>query len=96
MLKWLDLLKLLFVTSLVLSCSDRLSTDTYSNSQLPEDIIDTLVVAHWNIGHFSLGTSSSTKIKKEDAQSMIKEYHSLLDTLGATMIGVCEYEPFFL
>ena len=95
MLKWLDLLKLLFVSSLVLSCSDRLSTDTYSNSQLPEDIIDTLVVAHWNIGHFSLGTSSSTKIKKEDAQSMIKEYHSLLDTLGATMIGVCEYEPFF-
>ena len=80
MLKWCDLYKLL-VLSLVLSCSDRLSTDNYPNSQLSEeDKIDTLVVAHWNIGHFSLGTSSSTRIRKEDAQSMIKEYRSLLDT----------------
>ena len=92
-LKWLYLF---LVPSLVVSCADRLSNYTYPDFRFSEDvIIDTLVVAQWNIGHFSLGTSSSTKIRKEEAQLMIKEYRSFLDTLGATMIGVCEYEPFF-
>lgn len=60
---------------LVLSCTDRLMTNGDVDTGPSEEAkVDTIVVAHWNIGHFSLGKASSTRITEKDSPKMIKEY----------------------
>lgn len=56
---------------------------------------DTLTIAHWNIGHFSLGKSSETLIEAGNAIEMVQKYHQMLDTLNVDVIGICEYNPTF-
>ncbi len=56
---------------------------------------DTLTIAHWNIGHFALGKSNNTAISSEDSESMSFRYKSLLDSIDADIIGICEYNPSF-
>lgn len=56
---------------------------------------DTLTVAHWNIGHFALGRADNTTIPGEQSESAARQYHTMLDTLGVDVIGLCEYNSFF-
>lgn len=54
-----------------------------------------IVVAHWNIGHFSLGKSHQTRISAEKGDSMALVYHTLIDSINADIFGVCEYSSLF-
>lgn len=54
-----------------------------------------IVVAHWNIGHFSLGKSHQTRISAEKGDSMALVYHSQIDSINADIFGVCEYSSLF-
>lgn len=56
---------------------------------------DTLHIAHWNIGHLSLGKSDNTAINPNDSDEMSEMYHSLLDTLNIDIFGICEYNASF-
>ena len=56
---------------------------------------DTLSVAHWNIGHFSLGRANDTAISGFQSDSLASLYHAMLDTLNADILGVCEYNSSF-
>lgn len=56
---------------------------------------DTLTVAHWNIGHFSLGRSSDTTISADDSETLALVYRELIDSVDADVFGVCEYNPTF-
>lgn len=56
---------------------------------------DTLIIAHWNIGHFSLGRSSNTTISENDSNDKLTSYRNLIDTLNADLIGVSEYNLTF-
>lgn len=66
-----------------------------SASPIFEHNIDTLTVAHWNIGHFSLGTQDSSSILTEDADSVAALFHVILDTLAVDIFGLCEYSSVF-
>lgn len=59
------------------------------------DGIDTLTIAHWNIGHFALGKSSNTTIGSDNSESRASMYRELLDSVDADIIGICEYNPTF-
>lgn len=52
---------------------------------------DTLIIAHWNIGHFSLGRSSGTTISEDNSNNKLTSYRNLIDTLNVDLFGVCEY-----
>lgn len=56
---------------------------------------DTIVVAHWNIGHFSLGKAPDTTIRRDETESMASKYKQLLDSVNADIFGICEYNPTF-
>ena len=56
---------------------------------------DTLSIAHWNLGHLSLGQSSNTAISGFDMDSIAASYHRILDSLDVDIWGICEYEPSF-
>lgn len=56
---------------------------------------DTLKIAHWNIGHFSLGKSANTYILPGQVDSVANKYHQLLDTLNVDVFGICEYNISF-
>ena len=44
----------------------------------------------WNIGHFSMGTDSVTKITPEDKASKQLAFRELLNSLNLDVLGVCE------
>lgn len=89
-------LGLVIYSFLTFSCSKGFWVADDPESYVNEEAsIDTLVVAHWNIGHLSLGKSSSTTIGLDVLQEKINDYRSLIDTIGADLIGICEYEPTF-
>lgn len=56
---------------------------------------DTIVVVHWNIGHFSLGKAPDTTISTDEADNMTSKYKELLDSVNADILGICEYNPTF-
>lgn len=56
---------------------------------------DTIIVAHWNIGHFSLGKAPDTTISTDEAESMASKYNELLDSVNADILGICEFSPTF-
>lgn len=93
-------LLLLIYPVLFASCAGTL--DTLRN-ELPEvdslycdgQVYDTLTIAHWNIGHFSLGKSSNTTISEEQSAEASDLYMSLIEYVDADIIGICEYNPVF-
>ena len=56
---------------------------------------DSLVIAHWNIGHFANGRHFDTKITSENYSEKQEQYTSLIDSLNADVFAVCEYNPNF-
>lgn len=56
---------------------------------------DTLFVAHWNIGHFSLGRSSGTAITEDISDMKALSYREMIDTLKVDLFGICEYNVTF-
>lgn len=89
---------LLGTTIALTSCSDSMDEFIEDMSEQEEVVpfyVDTLTVAHWNIGHFALGKSGDSTISSEDSEYMASMYRGLLDSVNADIIGICEYSPSF-
>ena len=56
---------------------------------------DSLIIAHWNIGHFANGKNDNTAITSENYSEKRSQYISVIDSLNADIFGVCEYNPNF-
>ena len=54
-----------------------------------------IVVAHWNIGHFSKGKAPYTTIATQETDSLKKIYQDFINQAGADIFGLCEYNPTF-
>ena len=54
-----------------------------------------LIVAHWNIGHFSQGKSSDTRITVQDTDSLKELYLDIIKKVNPDVFGICEYNPTF-
>ena len=81
-----------------IACGDSENDILEENSTQNESLFfikDTIVVAHWNIGHFSLGKAPDTTISTDEAESMASRYKQLLDSVNADILGICEYSPTF-
>lgn len=88
----------LFVFSFTSASCDNGQYDFIEELQSEETIPfykDTLIIAHWNIGHFSTGSSFDTKISAEDVETMATSYKSLFYSIDADILGICEYNPTF-
>ena len=90
---------ILLVCSLAFTaCSnsmDEFIEEMSESESSPDYYVDTLTVAHWNIGHFSLGKSSNTTVSAEYSETMASIYRALIDSIDADIFGVCEYNPTF-
>ena len=89
------LLLLLYTNS---SCSSNYENDLIDKKESNDyqyKYRDTLYIAHWNIGHFSLGKSSSTTITDSLSNERASAYKSFLDSLNVDILGICEYNPTF-
>lgn len=49
-----------------------------------------LRVAHWNIGHFSMGKSPDTTISPEESQVKQLAYRDFINSIHADVLSVCE------
>ena len=56
---------------------------------------DTFVFAQWNIGHFSYGRNTDTKITAAESSARAADYRRTLTDLGADFVGLCEFSPNF-
>ena len=54
-----------------------------------------IVVAHWNIGHFSKGKAPNTTISPQETDSLAALYKTYLNQAGANIMGICEYNSTF-
>lgn len=52
-------------------------------------------IAHWNIGHFSMGTTDSTTITAANKAEKQAEYRALINSVGADILAVCEDDYYF-
>ena len=57
--------------------------------------MDSIIVAHWNIGHFSNGKSDDTTISNDSIGSKQNSYRKFIEDAQADIFGVCEYSPNF-
>jgi hypothetical protein len=60
-----------------------------------ENSIDSIIVAHWNIGHFSQGKSYNTSITAQDTDSIKGLYLDMIQRVNPDIFGICEYNPIF-
>ena len=78
---------------------DSITGDTINNTPREEHIIsvykDSLVIAHWNIGHFANGRYFDTNITAENYSEKRSQYISIIDSLKTDIFAVCEYNPNF-
>ena len=51
-------------------------------------------VATWNIGHFSLGVSSVSKLPVAEGDKWREAYRTFIDPVGARIMLVEEYSPY--
>ena len=54
-----------------------------------------LTYAHWNIGHFALGTNDYSSVPMAESDQRAREYRALINGLQADVIGCCEFDPVF-
>ena len=54
-----------------------------------------LRVAHWNIGHFSMGHDCKTAVTRENSAKRAAEYRAKIGEMDADFIGLSEYDPKF-
>lgn len=54
-----------------------------------------IVVANWNIGHFSFGNNSSSSITSSNYATEVLRYNEVLKDLNADMVAVEEYSRIF-
>ena len=54
-----------------------------------------VIVAHWNIGHFSQGKSYNTSITAQDTDSIKVLYLDMIQKVNPDIFGICEYNPIF-
>ena len=55
---------------------------------------DKFIVATWNIGHFSLGTSVVSKFPAAEGDKWREAYRGFIDSVGARIMLVEEYSPY--
>ena len=65
------------------------------DSGIVENVISDIIVAQWNIGHFSGGRSSNSTIKGEQYGLKEREYNSLISQISADIFSVNEYSEYF-
>lgn len=86
-------------SSVVFKNTSSGTTDTPDDSSQPEDsFVDQnyITVATWNIGHFSIGKNTSTKIPDSSFQSSSQSYCDYIyNQLGADLITLNEYSAMF-
>ncbi len=79
--------------------SDSITGNTTNNTPSEESIIsvykDSLIIAHWNIGHFANGRYFDTNITSENYSEKRSQYISIIDSLKTDIFAVCEYNPNF-
>ena len=56
---------------------------------------ESLRVAQWNIGHFSMGDDCKSSVRKEKSAERSAEYRAKIAEIDADFIGVSEYDPVF-
>lgn len=54
-----------------------------------------LVYASWNIGHYAYGRDFKTRVNPEEAVGRKRAYRDFLESVGADVLGVCEYYDAF-
>ena len=81
---------LLSATALLLAACQSNSSDTAAQSAK-----SAFNYAHWNIGHFSSGTSMNSNIEPQDAQVRLAEYKAYLKPFELDWIGISEYSENF-
>ena len=69
--------------------------ETEEEKSYTNTIKDSLVIAHWNIGHFSNGVSNSTRITEGQYSQKQIESVGLLESVNPDIFGVCEYDDIF-
>ena len=86
---------LIFISISFLSCSSENEFEDIEVDNFIDTYRDSLIIAHWNIGHFSNGKSFNTTITSENYSEKQIQYKNALDSFKADIIGVCEYNPEF-
>lgn len=56
---------------------------------------DSIVVMQWNIGHFSQGALSSSRITDSDYLQKLQDYRQLINDVSADIVALCEYSILF-
>ena len=51
--------------------------------------------AHWNIGHFAMGTTDHTTITPEQKAEKQAAYRQFINSVHPDVLGVCEDDPYF-
>ena len=68
------------------------SDDGEENEDIP---VDALIIAQWNIGHFSNGVYSNSKITGENFESKKEEFSKIISYTNADIFCVNEYSELF-
>ena len=80
------------------SDSISINNENKESSETPETSVvymDSIIVAHWNIGHFSNGKSDDTTIPPDSVENMQTRYIGFISSAQADILGVCEYSHYF-
>ena len=56
---------------------------------------ESLRIAQWNIGHFSMGGDCKSSVREEKSAERSAEYRAKIAEIDADFIGVSEYDPVF-
>lgn len=73
----------------------KLQTDLWAALQESKDITENvpvkLRIAHWNIGHFSLGANDNSSITHEQYPEMRQKWAEAINSINADIMLCCEY-----
>ena len=94
---WIILYYLLIICSCTKDDSlyyyELIKNESFEKECIIEPLLDTdsLIVLHWNIGHFSKGLVTNSLVAGEDMDSIIVEYHSIFEKLSPDIVSINEY-----
>ena len=83
------------VVNIIDGDKNRITWEISSRSKPKTSTKTKFKFAQWNIGHFSMGTKSSTTITPETKAEKQAEYRSLINAVGADILAVCEDNFYF-
>lgn len=56
---------------------------------------DSIIVMQWNIGHFSQGALTNSRITDSDYFMALQDYRKLINDVSADIVTLCEYSVLF-